>query len=607
MQENTITSKKPDVYETSGNDGYLEDQPLAGSSKRNPTISFVPIQAKYSKRNTESKAKSVELVTQRLIESDPPLAELFGYYMSQGLPTISKGDLFKLTFSTLIGGLSLILYYDPTREFAGDSSLAIIVFELSVLYANFGVSAFTASESCDTFLNNIPRHLAEKINSEAKKGKKIAILRQASAILFSLISAAPFAFATSGSFIGKLLVEITNAVINYYGINNIMFKNAEWLQRKLTRDQDLRNYYKILDAFERGFNTAIQKAIEDQEIPENLLGENLSPSERFLTLLNEIEKNKIPEVKLLSWPKLIARSLAALTGSVVVLGGLLGYFFKLHENMSNEVSSNHSINIPATLFFCASYSYLAAAFGAKAFANIFDIVTGSYEKSLAMMLYTKITTAAHAATLAMVSLSFATAVYFIDTSPYFNDDGLFSAYKPLFLFLAGASSFVFNQYANQLFAPKIIEAIIRYWGPGQQRALAFFVYEMKSFMDRVRRNVEPSIFLKDMMKLTKQNQQEKILLSTLSYLQMMAEKLDKGKSPELTSESNINPQQESYPYRFFSAAKQRVSACLNVFPGLSGHHQAYQSVVTPRTTSDEETGLNNGAKPERRWGFCNIT
>jgi hypothetical protein len=607
MPENQTTSNDEiTAFARNDDNGNHYEMPEASSSKQRRQSSFKSMSFTYSNRKRDADGPNdVELQTQRLLTDDhPPLAELFDYYMSQGLPTISKGDLFKLTFSALIGGLSLILYYDPTRKFAGDTLLAIIAFELSVLYANFGVSAFTASESCDTFLNNIPQKLAEKINSEAKKGKKIAILRQAGAMIFSAISAAPFAFATSGPFLSKALVELTNAVTNYYGINSIMFKNVEWLRRKLTRDQGLRNYYKILDGFEHAFNTVIQNAIEERNIPGKLFNiQSSSSTEKFKALLSVIDDTTIPGVKVSSWPKLTARSLTALTGSIVVLGGLLGYFFKLHQELSDKFSSNYNINIPLTLFFSVSYSYLAVAFGGLAFGNIYDMISGDYEKSHAMALHPNITKAAHLLTLIIVSGSFATSVYFINTSPYFNGDGLFSAYKPLFLILAGTSAFIFNQYANHLFVPKIIQAVIRYWGPQRERELASFVYQMEAFMATASRDVEPPIFVDGMMKLAKENQRDKIL-PTLSFQEVAAglkEGKDKGKGRGLDQEHNNSLQPGSYSHGFF---KRVTTAIKNTVPGLSSHNQSYQPVIDPGTTSNEETSLQ-----DRKWGercSCNI-
>ncbi len=429
------------------------------------------------------------------------LGDLIQYHITNSTPIPLKKDVASIAtivLSILFAGGSLALYVEPTMDFAEGDLTKTIGYLISVLGANFGVTAYATSQSIKSLLT-IPEEVAGilsiKLRSERLKtaGKVIGF----GAV--SVASAVPFALATQGDLWGspiplKVLVAITNAVANFYAVNNLMFEHACYFKHKFIDAKKSADYHKLLAAFSHCIDSVTYELVKNTMLTSETLPRELSPEteldgDKLLKFLAQqsMDYQIEPELPLSGCAKTI-KALAGASGTGLVLVGMTGYILKVHENLmaftSNDETptGNHAIAIPVTGALSVPFLYLTATFGAKTFFEIADVLSCRGKKPLAMQLYPKTTIATMFSLALLCGFSFATSVDLIKSNAYLQENETLSH---TFTFLAAAASIIFNNFANQKLGFEIIEFYARRCGSTKEKELANFAIAMKDFKNNV--------------------------------------------------------------------------------------------------------------------------
>ena len=412
--------------------------------------------------------------------------------------------------SIVTAASSLALYYNPARNYAGDDLERILFYEFCVLTANFGVGAWAASATFNSFVHKLPPDLRRRINEDYDKNKKYEVLKTILIAIASFLAASPYAFAANEPVPVRVLVGVSNWVMNYYAMNGLILKHLQFLMTKFSRSQQTKDYRKLLTAFNHVIEEVRYKVISSGAVPNDLkLLSQKKPKELLLVIADLAKAYDIEARPELTIFELLFRRWLPTTIGVTSTVGLIIYLIKTYEFL-RVTSDSNSIILPMTGVISIPFLYVAMTFASEIFQKLADILACKSQKPLAFQLYPVTTLLTGLATALFVSGSFATIADFMRNDPYINNGPLKGQIDALVI-IAAISAVIFNMYPNQRLGYKIIEQIARRYGGAKEKELAAFGLEMDAFLENVNNLMSPKKFAESLRELDNHEDKLKLL------------------------------------------------------------------------------------------------
>lgn len=435
-----------------------------------------------------------------------PLGYLLTHHMTR-TPSFGLKDAAIWGAAVIVTAGSLVLYINPTRDFAGDEVSHQILYIGSTIGANAGVGLYTSSEGLKSLINNLPLHVRNIINPNYHTHRGLIVLKVGGLAALAIINSLPYAFTAEGNEVEKAIVAASNTVMNYYGLNNLIFEHAKFIKNKFTFSRQKRAYQHLVATFTHVTDEITREIIKTGVVPNEFTGDMRLDAKQMLQFLaGKAAEFDIQPYKPLSTTGIVTRRLVPTALGAGLVSGLSVYLLKTYELFA-KYSDNKLFNFTATSTISAVFYYVAVSFSAKTMIDIFDILSCNKKKSLAMQLYPIPTVAAMIAILAGVSLSFAAIGDFILNDKYFQDGEALSPGKQAALVIAAISAVIFNNFPNQKLGAMVIESIAR--RIGSKKDLANFGIEMRKFLENVNGAMSPEAFLRSLGDLT---EEEKLAL-----------------------------------------------------------------------------------------------
>lgn len=524
--------------------------------------SFAPPAPKTTNNGIESYQGGGAGVPQAA-ENENPLGSLLHYRVNQK-PQFTKIDILGTTFSLVVAGASLLLYINPTEKFAEktapDSLSALILFELSVCTANVGVSYFTSKEAFDSFRKSLPDDLAREISGDIAKGRLKKGMRITAATLLAALSAVPFALATDDAVQIRVIVGLAYLVINYYGLNNLLFTHGKMLYNKVFASKKTRAAQVLEESFSHACNTITSHFLKAGRLPEIPLFNSihdLDGSQLLHFLAQKARDYEVPPYRELSITQRLFRKWIPFgAGFSFVTVGLAIYLIKALESIQKANIGDDLVNLPITGAISLPVLYTAGNFGGNAFQNMVDAITCQNNRSTAFQLYPAQTAAVVLTTLALVAASFATVGNLVLDDPHFKEGGNLYGARDSFLVLACLAAFVFNYYANVKLGFNLVLEASRRFGSADKKELANFAVAMRGFLDDVKNKMSDDVFVQSLNELTTE---EQIALLPMERAEDNVEiLLKKAQGPETVDEESglLSKVSRSTRALFFPAYEQ---------------------------------------------------
>lgn len=397
---------------------------------------------------------------------------------------------------------SLVLYINPTRDFAGDKISHQVLYVGSTVGANAGVGLFTSSEGLKSVFNNLPVYVRNVINPDYHTNRGCVSLK---VIVFSAIAVAaslPYGFTAEGSVYERAIVAASNSVMNYYGINNLIFAHGKFMRTKFTFSRKERAFQHLLDTFTHVGDEITREIIKSGAVPNEFTRDsNLDAKGMLKFLAQKAFDFDIQAYKPLNTTAIMTRRLAPTVLGAGLVSGLTVYLLKTYE-LFTKYSENKLFNFTATSTISTVFYYIAVSFSAKTMIDIFDLLTCNKKKSLAMQLYPIPSVALMMAILAGVSFSFGAIGDFVLNDKYFQDGEALSPGKQFALVIAAISAVIFNNFPNQKLGAMFIEFVAR--RIGAKKDLANFGIEMRAYLENVNGAMSSEAFLRSLDDLTEE-------------------------------------------------------------------------------------------------------
>ncbi len=415
-------------------------------------------------------------------------------------------DYTNLAFSTVTSGFSLALYVNPTIDFGGENRLAIVGYLFSVLYANFGVSAFTASEAFKSFVNRLDIEFRKELNSSYYTDLKWKAARSLFTSLLAVAGSIPYMFASKDPNYVKAMIGVANAIMGFYALQVIGYQDYRRLKSFLAGSTEDQSYQKILASFTHSVRKIshglINRCLEVNDtrwldqfrdtLPARE-GEDPLVSERQIIehLADLARRFDIQSEPPLSCAATLYRKVLPTVVGLGSGGGMLIYVLKTWEQILARVPDKDKA-IPITAGASFVFTYLAANFAIQTWTTIVDNLTGNGEKSLATLLYPWQTLAAGALTTLFVSASFATAADFVLRDDLINGD--YKDYQPALMYYVATSAVFFNLFPNLKLVLRFMEALATRLGTPLKKELAKFGLDIESFLKQVEEDMSRQQF-----------------------------------------------------------------------------------------------------------------
>lgn len=481
-------------------------------------IEEIDINEKHEIKSTSSMPLLSLRAEERKREEDDPnainhLGELLYHRLStKENYTITKKDIAIWLSAASVGAMSLALYWYPTDEYAGDKIYHKVIYEFSTLFANFGLSTFAAKEAFSSFSSDLSRNMRNNINPDYHQSRFLSAMRIAGLSVVSVAASLPYALAAQKAWVAWL-TAISNTIINYFAVNNVMFQDAKSLSHRFAPRQK-KAYYKLLELLEHSVNKIIANSIREGKAPDKFqlnaimasgpdeeIG-SLSGQEIMQLLAKLADKYEVEAKKPMTSLQFFGRRVVPTAIGMGTVSGLVVYLLQAYINL-HKYSEDETYFIPfTTAAISIPFLYLSFRFGAEFMIDIADYLTGNSEKSLARQLHPKANLAALCTIAVLVSGSYATIANFVNNDPYFQEGGSLSQFYTTVLSVASAGAFFINFIANYKLMKGNIESLSRL--SGTNKALAHFCIEMKKFINNIKEDASPTVVLNSLQKLTRE-------------------------------------------------------------------------------------------------------
>lgn len=548
---------------------------------------------------------SPQQLQQSLANINPLKRLLWHHIREKGYPVLTLNDIVITGGSIVISALSLFLYWLPTFNFAAGNSellgepLTVIVLESGVNIANFNLSTLATSETLSSYFGRKLPPEIERLINEKKHNVVLSVISKGGVMIASLISALPFAASVEGSLYEQIIVEVTTAFINNYGLNSLFLNHCRMLQQKLTRNPQKKALYALKNGTIYTLATAVKDAISLKRLnpeftPDKATQDTQSPELLFEYFIDYIDKLSIPFPDPLSWKGFILRRiLPGIIGAHIPLMGMTGYNLNLFEflykklnNWLGVATATHG-SIPLAIVFAFVFQYIAMSAAAITFMDFADLIARKSEPSLARQLYPTRTKIANTVMLISALFSFGTSEYFISNSHFFNGDGVLADLKILFLIYGVLSPDIFNGFGGFNFVQVVTEKCAEFWGRIDRKEKAHFALEMRELINDINLKMSDLKFLESLSDLTPE--QRKALV-TLPPHQDVEQLLQVARG-ELYDEESLG----ATPLRELSTLLSATT------------HQKYQKIPEPTRNElkkefKEGTSLNDVRKKIQSYG-----
>lgn len=425
-----------------------------------------------------------------------PLATLFHYHITRKCPEFGSRNAFITGTSIVISGLSLVLYILPTANYAAKNSeflgepITTVTLEAGVTVANFNVSALATSEALTAFFGKKLSPEIRDIIDDENRSKFITVVRLGGFILGSFFAATPFGISVQGNLYEQMAVEVTTAIINFFGLNTFALTHYRELKKKVTRDERQLAIYELQDSFIFGLEEFVKEQLNSEVMDYCFTTRSESNANELLLQLAENRRihfrynPKVPER--LTWKEYAARRIApGIISSIIPIIGMIPYNINIYDLWDGYLHDD-LFSIPLSVIFAAIFQYIAIAAGVSLATETLDFLLGKGERSLPLKLYPIRTILANLISFVFACFSFGTSAYFIDSSKHFNGDGELAAYKNFFLAFAILSPVAFNLFGGVNFVRKLGELLIEFWGVEHKKDKAHFALEMREFINELK-------------------------------------------------------------------------------------------------------------------------
>ncbi len=445
------------------------------------------------------------------------LAKLIYFHHKLYDSSFTWKDAIVLTTSLIDALATLYLYIPYIHEAAHGRTGLEVYWQISGSSLNVGLGLLAALTTLNSFREPLPYHVRQAIgdpNSLIRKIAKGIVLLPASAL-----AAFPMANATIGALHRKLIVGVSQTVMNYFSLERVVVgTQLRWLLDTFTCDKRHREFLLVVTAHEHTMNQFVDGILSSNErVPAKFRApkDERTFTKRFLekdldnfedsatyseapgylqavaTKIREQKLKPYQDLSFLAW--MSRRLLPGTLGSLLITGGLIGYVAKTYQNIGETMHTSDSNRLAATGALNLPFLDLAAFAGSQVGISLASAVLGEGRLPLAMRLRFWSTLGMMLVVAGLATGSTVTATQLIDSSPYFQKGGALSNGRDLFHYWALVSAGGFNALFNWGLGFTAIEHQALNSSDYEIRSRARLAITTRDYLNDVRYRMDPKV------------------------------------------------------------------------------------------------------------------